>query len=77
MLRFAPLTVAVLAVVAPNNAFAASNGVHEREHTQLIPPLPTELDLALELSCPFVFLLSSFMEKKGAVSLDFTLKAKN
>jgi hypothetical protein len=67
----------VLAVVAPNNAFAATNGVHERQRTQLIPLLPTELDLALELSYSFVFLLSRFMKKKGAVSLDFTLKRQN
>jgi hypothetical protein len=63
----------VLAIVVPNNAFAATNEVHERECTQLILLLPTELDLALELSYPLIFLLSRLRKKMGAVSLDCTL----
>jgi len=62
----------VLAVVVPNNAFAATNRVHERESTQLIPLLPAELDLALGLSYPSIFLPPE-QKKMGAVSLDFTL----
>jgi hypothetical protein len=56
----------VLAVVVLNNVFAATNGVHEREGTQLILLFLTKLDLTLELSYPSLFLPPE-PKKMGAV----------